>query len=104
MTAFTAAIDALFADPNFALDAVYRPGGADPGVPVRIVVRRPDRVSEFGETRIVAETTVFDVRVSDIAALAEGDTIEADGTVYIIQGEAIRDAERLVWTVEARPA
>jgi hypothetical protein len=104
MTAFAAAIDALFADPNLALDAVYRPGGADPGVPVRIVVRRPDRVSEFGETRIVAETTAVDVRVSDIAALAEGDTIQADGTVYIIQGEPIRDAERLVWTIEARPA
>jgi hypothetical protein len=104
MTAFAAAIEALFADPNLAGDAIYRAGGADPGVPVRIVVRRPDRVSEFGETRIVAETTAFDVRVSDIAALAEGDTIEADGTVYIMQGEPIRDAERLVWTVEARPA
>ena len=30
-----AAIDALFADPNLALDAVYRAGGADPGVLVR---------------------------------------------------------------------
>lgn len=103
MTAFAAAIDALFADPNLALDGVYRPGGADPRVPVRIVVRRPDRVSEFGETRIVAETTVFDVRVSDIAAPADGDTFEVDGTVYVVQGTPIRDAERLVWTLEARP-
>ena len=104
MTAFAAAIDALFADPNLAVDAVYRAGGGDLGIPVRAILRRPDRVGEFGETRIVAETTIFDVRVSDIAAPAEGDTIEADCTVYIIQGEPIRDAERLVWTIEARPA
>ena len=42
--------------------------------------------------------------VSEVVAPAEGDTIEADGTVYVIQGEPIRDAERLVWTVDARPA
>jgi hypothetical protein len=35
---------------------------------------------------------------------AAGDTIEIDDTVYVIQGELVRDAERLVWAVEARPA
>jgi hypothetical protein len=101
---FTAAIDALFADPNLGIDAVYRVGGNDPGVPVRVIVRRPDRVGDFGETRIVAETLLIDVRVSDLAAPADGDTIEADGTVYVIQGAPTRDAERLVWTIEGRPA
>ena len=79
---------------NLARVAVYRAGGADPGVPVRALA----------ETRILTETTMFDIRVSEIAAPAEGDTIEVHGTVYVIQGEAIRDAERLVWTIEARPA
>ncbi len=83
MGVFAAIIDALFADSNIAIDAVYRAGGADPGVPVRVVARRPDRIGDFGDTRIVAETTMFDVRVSDIVAPAEGDTIEADGTVYV---------------------
>jgi hypothetical protein len=41
--------------------------------------------------------------VSDVSAPAEGDTFEADSTVYVIQGEPIGDAERLVWTIEARP-
>ena len=103
MTAFTAAIDALFADPNLATGVVYRAGGADPGVSVRAILRRPDRIGEFGETRIVAETVMIDVRVDDVAAPAEGDTIEVNGTVYVIQGEPIRDAEQLIWTVEARP-
>jgi hypothetical protein len=102
MTIVAAAIDALFADRHLALDAVYRAGGADPGVPVRAIVRQPDRVGAFGETRIVAATVVIDVRVSEVAAPAEADTIDADGTVYVIQGEPTRDAERLVWTIEAR--
>ena len=104
MNIFAAAIDALFADPNLGLDAVYRAGGADPAVPVRVVLRRPDRVGEFGETRIVAGVVMIDVRVSEVAVPAEGDTIQAEGTVYIIQGQPLRDAECLVWTLEVRPA
>ena len=103
MSVFAAAIDALFADPNLARVAVYRAGGADPGVPVRAILHRPDRIGEFAETRILTETTMFDIRASEIAAPAEGDTIAVDGSTYVIQGEAIRDAERLVWTIEARP-
>jgi hypothetical protein len=103
MTVFTAAIDALFADPNLGLDAIYRVGGTDPGVPVRVIVRRPDRVGDFGETRIVAETLLIDVRVSDVAAPADGDIFDIGGEAFAVQGEPIRDAERLVWTIEARP-
>jgi hypothetical protein len=103
MTIFAAAIDVLFADPNLARDGAYRVGGTDPGIPVRVIIRQPDRIGEIGETRIASSTATFDVRTSDIAAPAAGDTIEVDGTVYIIQGEPVRDAERLVCTIEARP-
>jgi hypothetical protein len=103
MSAFADAIDALFADPNIAADAVYQAGGGDPGMPVRVIVRQPDRIGDFGETRIAAATLVIDVRVSEVAAPAEGGMIEMNGTIYVIQGEPIRDAERLVWTLEARP-
>jgi len=103
-TVFTAAIDALFADPHLVRDAVFRAGGADLGIPLRVIRRRPDRVGEFGDARIVAGTTVFDVRVSDIGQPAAGDTIELDGAVYRIQGAPLRDAGRLVWSIEAQPA
>jgi hypothetical protein len=102
--AFDAAIDALFADPNLGVEGVYRAGGAVPGVPVRVIVRRPDRIGTFDETRIVAETLLIDVRVGDVAPPADGDTVEVDSEVYVIRGEPMRDGERLVWTVEARPA
>ena len=102
-SAFTAAIDALFADPNLGVDAIYRPGGANPGTAFKAIVRQPDRIGTFGETRIATETTMFDIRTSEVAAPAEGDTIEMNGAVYVIQGEPARDAERLIWTIEARP-
>ena len=50
MSAFADAVDALFADPNLGLDAIYRPGGANPGTMIRAIVRQPDRVGTFGET------------------------------------------------------
>jgi hypothetical protein len=103
MSAFADAVDALFADPNLGTDAVYRADGADPGIPVRVIVRQPDRIGDFGETRIATATLVIDVRVSEIGAPAEGGMIERNGTIYVIQGEPIRDAERLIWTLEARP-
>jgi hypothetical protein len=103
MSAFTAAIDALFADPNLALAAVYRSGGASPGVPVRVILRRPDQIVAYGDTRIVSETVSIDIRMSDVAAPRAADSIEADGTIYLIQGEPVRDPERLVWTINARP-
>ena len=100
--AFAAAIDALFADPNLGVDAIYRTGGEALGTMIRAIARQPDRVGTFGETRIATETTIIDIRTSDINAPAEGDTLEMNGTIYVIQGEPIRDAERLVWTIEAR--
>jgi hypothetical protein len=104
MTAFAAAIDALFADPNLAGDAVYWSGGADPGIAVRVIVHRPDRIGDFGDTRIASETMTFDVRTAEIAEPAEGDTLDVDDVTYVIQGTPVRDTERLIWTIEARPA
>ena len=103
MDVFATTIDALFADPNIAIDVVYRAGGADPGFQVRVVTRRPDRIGDFGDTRIASETMTFDVRTAEIAGPAEGDTLDVGGVTYVVQGTPVRDAERLIWTIEARP-
>ena len=104
MTAIAQALDVLFADPNLARDALYRPGDAGPGALVRIVARLADRVGSFGETRIATDTALFDLRVAEVVAPQAGDSLEVDSFRYLIQGEPLRDAERLIWTVEARPA
>lgn len=51
MSAFVAAVGALFADPNIGRDAVYIAEGGAP-VLVRVIARRADVVSDFGDARL----------------------------------------------------
>ncbi|TVR80052.1 MAG: hypothetical protein EA405_11715 [Rhodospirillales bacterium] len=104
MSIFAEAIDDLFADPNLARDAAWRAGGTGAPVTVRIVLRQPDRIGGFGETRLLAATTVIEVRMVEVAELAEGDVFEIGGEAFVVQGEPVRDSERLVWTAELRKA
>jgi len=102
MTAFADAIDDLFADPNLAVTVLYQqPGGEARSVCA--LVRRPDRDVQFGDIAIHTATSVFEIRVSDMASPAEGDTITLGDESFIIQGTPTRDAERLVWSIDTRP-
>jgi hypothetical protein len=102
-SAVAAALDALFADANIARDAVYTAAGGAP-VLVRVVARRADEVTGFGDARLWSEMTRVDLRVAEVAAPRPGDRVEIDGEAFLIQGEPVRDRERLVWTVDLRPA
>ena len=103
MTAFAAALDALFADAHLARDAIYTAEGGAP-VLVRVVTRRADEITGFGEARLWSESTRLDLRLAEVASPRPGDRIEIDGEAYLIHGEPVRDRERLVWTVDLRPA
>jgi len=103
MTAFAAAIDGLFADRNISRDAVYIAEGGTPQL-IRVVTRRADEVTGFGEARLWSETTRVDLRVAEVPEPRPGDRIEIEGEALLIQGEPVRDRERLVWTVDLRPA
>ncbi len=103
MSVFAQAIDDLFADPNLAADAVYLPEDGEP-IPVRVITRRPDRVLEFGDARLHAETAVFEVRAGEVPNPRPGDRLDVGGEIFVIQGEPVRDSERLVWTLDTRPA
>jgi len=103
MSAFAAAVGALFADPNIGRDAVYISDGGAP-VLVRLIVRRADDVTEFGDARLWSETTRVDLQLAEVPNPRPGDRIEIDGDAFLIQGEPVRDRERLVWTVDLRPA
>lgn len=102
MTAFDAAVAAIFADPNIGRDAVYTADGSAP-VLVRVIARRADAISDFGDARLWSETTRIDLRISEVPNPRPGDRIEIDGEAFLIQGEPVRDRERLVWTVDLRP-
>ena len=69
-----------------------------------MIAKRPDEIVGFDETRIHAATTLFDVRVSEVEKPRPGDRITVDGLDYLVQGEPVGDAARLIWTLEACPA
>jgi hypothetical protein len=98
---FSRAVDACFE--HLGVAAVYTPDGGAP-LDIRAVARRPDEIVGFGDTRIHAETAVFDVRVSEVGIPRPGDRLTVEGVAYVIQGEPVRDPERLVWTLETYPA
>ena len=98
MSAFTDAIDDLFADPNMAVTVSYQ------GRPERALVRRPDRDLEFSDITVHTATAVFEVRRRGVPAPQAGDVIVHDGDSFIVQGEPRLDAERLIWTLDTRPA
>lgn len=101
MDAFAAATDDLFADPNIARDAVWRAGGAGGSIAVRVIRKSPDEVVGFGSSRAVMATVLIDVRVSEVASPASGDSAEIDGNLFEIIGTPVRDSLGLVWTCEA---
>ncbi len=103
MVAFTAAVDALFADPNLGRAATWEPADGDP-FPVRIIARRGDAITDFGEARLWSETTRIDIRVAELAEPRPGDRVVIDGETFVVQGAPVRDRERLVWTLDLRPA
>jgi hypothetical protein len=71
---------------------------------VRVIARRADAVTDFGDARFWLETTRLDLRVVEVPNPRPGDRIEIDGEAFLIQGEPVRDRERLVWTADLRPA
>ena len=102
MSAFDA-VDVLFADPNLGRDATWEPADGDP-VPVRVIARRADVVTEFGGGRLWSETTRLDIRVAEVTNPRPGDRIVVAGEAFVVHGEPARERERLVWTLDVRPA
>ncbi len=103
MNAFAVALDALFADVNLGLDATWYPSGGAP-VPVRVIRKAPDEVTRFGAAQILSDTTLVDVRVSEMPNPKPGDGISIGAENFTIQGEPRRDRDRLLWTLELVPA
>lgn len=103
MTAFAITTDLLFADLNLTHEAWHRDSEGQ-FTRIRIIMRRSDEVTAFGAARLVSETLRFDVRVSELPAPLPDEQVLLGEETFLIQGEPIRDRERLIWTIEATPA
>ena len=69
-----------------------------------VIHRAPDRITEFGAGRLVGDSMVVDVRVSDLPDPRPDDLIVIGADSFNIKGEPIRDRERLIRTMELRPS
>ena len=103
MSVFAQALDDLFADPHLARDALWRAGGVGDGVPVRLILRRPDQDAALFDVGASLPQLAAEVRASEVAAPAEGDLVEVDGASYRVRG-AERDSERLLWRLALEEA
>lgn len=104
MSAFAAAVDGIFADSSMAADAVWTPAAGGAGVAVRVIRRQPDEGMTFGPSRALVPTMIVDVRASQVAAPAKGDSVVIGASSWRVQGAPAIDRERLVWTAELVPA
>ncbi len=101
MEAFRSALDVLFADRNLGEHALWQAGGVGPGVPVRVIRRRPDAVVEFGASRALMATVLIDLRRAEAAAIDEGDLVVIGAETFKIIGSPTYDPIGLVLTCEA---
>ena len=102
MSAFAAANDVIFEDANLSVPALWREGGTADPVSVRVVISEPDQEVSFNRARIIVGTVWIHVRMSEVAALASGDTFEVYGALYTVNGDPSRDDLAMTWRAEAR--
>ena len=104
MTVFAAAMDKIYANPSMAAAAVWVSSTTSEERPIRVIRRAQDRITEFGAGRFISDTMMVDVRVSDLPDPRPGDMIVIGTESFTIQGEPVRDRERLIWTLDLRPS
>ena len=103
MSAFATAATRIFADPNMAVDATWLPGGVPPGSTIRAIRKSPDELTSYGGARVWSETVRIDVMAAETPSIQSGDCIVIGGETFEVQGEPIRDRERLIVTLDLRP-
>ena len=104
MTVFATAMDRIYTNPSMAVAALWMSAATSEERPIRVIRRAPDRITGFGAGRFVSNTTMVDVRVSDLPDPRSGDLIVIGADSFTIQGEPIRERERLIWSLGLRPS
>ncbi len=104
MNVFATAMDRIFSHADMAVAAVWISGSTSEERPIRVIRRAPDRITDFGAARILSDTTTVDVRVIDLPEPQPGDLIILGTESFVVQGEPVRDSERLIWTLDLRPS
>ncbi|MBJ6372753.1 head-tail joining protein [Sedimentitalea arenosa] len=104
MNPFATAMERIFAHPALTVEAVWISATTSEERTLHAIRKAPDRITGFGEARILSDSTMLDVRVADLPDPRPGDLIVLGAESFVIQGEPVRDRERLVWTLDLQPA
>ncbi len=102
--AFAAMVGALFADHFLTKPAAYQPQGSSGSFAIRVIAKQPDTLTDYGGGQIHTAITLFDVQVADVPNPAIGDRLTVDDIIYAVQSEPTADTNRLIWTLNVRPA
>jgi hypothetical protein len=103
MTAFSAAMDRIFNNPNMAADATWVPAAGGDSQFCRVIRRMADDGVSFGLSAARVPAMLADVRVSEIARPVKGDVIEIGDERFRVSAAPSRDLDRLIWTLELEP-
>ncbi|SNS84331.1 head-tail joining protein [Antarctobacter heliothermus] len=103
MSVFETALGRIYSNPSMAVSALWISATTSQERTIRVIQRAPDRITEFGAGRFVSDTTMVDVRVGDLPSPRSGDLIVIGVDSFTVQGEPVRDRERLLWTLDLRP-
>ncbi|MFQ5454068.1 MAG: hypothetical protein ACE5D6_07765, partial [Candidatus Zixiibacteriota bacterium] len=60
----------------------------------------PDVLSQIERGEMVSESFTLDVRISEIQTVFPGDTFKIGNDIFKVQGEPLRDSQRIVWSVD----
>jgi hypothetical protein len=101
---FADMVAALFADPVLSKPAIYQPQGSAETLLIRVMTKQPDVLTGFGDGQIHTATSLFDVQAKDVAQPAVGDQLTVGDIAYVVQSEPVADRERLIWTLNVKPA
>ena len=104
MSVFAAAMGRIFSHAAMAVPALWISATTSEERPIRVIRRAPDSVTDFGAGRFVSDSMMVDARVADLPTPRPGDLIVIGADSHVIQGEPLRDRERLIWTLDLRPA
>lgn len=72
-------------------------------IELKVISKAPDSVQEFGQSHLAVTSYRFDLQAADVVRPQEGDRLTWRGVIYVIQGDALVDRDRLIWTVSAYP-
>lgn len=97
-SAFAAAEAVVFG--TFGVAAIYKAAGTGADTPVTVIRSQPTADSAAFGISVRAGTQVIEVRVSDVATLAKGDTFTIGADVLTVAGAPALDRQRSMWTAE----